>query len=179
MLCKMQWAKLVSELIQNHEPERILDLKARKGYFSILAASYWAKVDVVDDATNSEYPDYLKCHPNITFYESKIEDFVFKEKYDFIIAKHIVMFYPKDYILNTFMTNIYEHLTRNWICFLTYHLPDSYAMTKEQWHIQYSLDDFKGLNGKFIVKDFGNYTNPVPWERLEEYHVGYVVLARQ
>jgi hypothetical protein len=26
----MQWAKLVSELIQEHQPQRILDLKARK-----------------------------------------------------------------------------------------------------------------------------------------------------
>jgi hypothetical protein len=60
---------LVSELIQNHEPKYILDLKARKGYFSILAASYGAKVDVLDDIDNAEYPDYLKDHPNITYYK--------------------------------------------------------------------------------------------------------------
>ena len=51
----MQWAKLVSELIQEYEPQRILDLKARKWYFSILAASYGAKVDVLDDINNAEY----------------------------------------------------------------------------------------------------------------------------
>lgn len=175
----MEGARLVSELIQTHQPEHILDLKARKWYFSILAASYWAKVDVVDDASNAEYPDYLKDHPNITFYDSKVEDFEFKNKYDFIIAKHIVMFYPKEYVLKTLMTNIYNHLTRSGICFITYHLPDSYAMTHEEWHIQYTLDDFKNLRWQFIVKDFWNYSNPVSGEKLQEYHVWYVVLARQ
>ena len=106
----MQWAKLVSELIQEHQPERILDLKARKWYFSILAASYGAKVDVLDDIDNAEYPDYLKDHPNITYYKGKVEDFVFKEKYDFIVAKHIVMYYSKEYILDKLMTDMYNHL---------------------------------------------------------------------
>lgn len=175
----MQWAKLVSELIQNHEPKHILDLKARKWYFSILAASYGAKVDVLDDIDNAEYPDYLKDHPNITYYKWKVEDFEFKEKYDLIIAKHIVMFYPKEYVMETLMNNIYNHLTKNWICFITYHLPDSYAITNEEWHFQYSLDDFKNLNGKFVVKDFWNYKNPVPGEKLSEYHVWYVVLVKQ
>ena len=117
----MQWAKLVSELIQEHEPQRILDLKARKWYFSILAASYWAKVDVLDDVDNAEFPDYLKDHPNITYYKWKVENFEFKEKYDFIIAKHVVMYYEKEYILEKLMTDIYNHLNRNGICFITYH----------------------------------------------------------
>ena len=172
----MQWAKLVSELIQDHQPERILDLKARKGYFSILAASYWAKVDVLDDIDNAEYPDYLKDHPNITYYKWKVEDFEFKEKYDLIIAKHIVMYHPKEYVLNTLMTNIYNHLNRN---FITYHLPDSYTMTNNEWLYQYTLDDFKWLNGKFVLKDFWNYTNPVSWEINKEHHVEYVVLVKQ
>ena len=175
----MQWAKLVSELIQNHEPERILDLKARKWYFSILAASYGAKVDVLDDIDNAEYPDYLKDHPNITYYKWKVEDFEFKEKYDLIIAKHIVMYLPKDYVLETLMTNIYTHLNRNGLCFITYHLPDSYTMTNNEWLYQYTLDDFKWLNGKFVVKDFWNYTNPVSGEINKEHHVEYVVLAKQ
>ena len=175
----MQWAKLVSELIQNHEPERILDLKARKWYFSILAASYGAKVDVLDDVDNAEYPDYLKDHPNITYYKWKVEDFEFKEKYDFIVAKHIVMYYPKDYILWTLMDNIYKHLNKNGLCFITYHLPDSYTMTNNEWLYQYELNDFKGLKWKFVVKDFWNYTNPVSWEINKEHHVEYVVLVRQ
>lgn len=175
----MQWAKLVSELIQNHEPQRILDLKARKWYFSILAASYWAKVDVLDDIDNAEYPDYLKDHPNITYYKWKVEDFEFKEKYDFIIVKHIVMYHPKDYVLWTLMENIYNHLNRNGLCFITYHLPDSYTMTNNEWLYQYELNDFKGLNGKFVVKDFWNYTNPVSGEINKEHHVEYVILARQ
>ncbi len=175
----MQWAKLVSELIQNNQPERILDLKARKWYFSILAASYWAKVDVLDDIDNPEYPDYLKDHPNITYYKWKVEDFEFKEKYDFIIAKHIAMFLPRDYVLETLMTNIYKHLNRNWLCFITYHLPDSYLIANNEWLSQFSLDDFKWLNWKFVVKDFWNYTNPVAWEINKEEHVEYVVLVRQ
>lgn len=175
----MQWAKLVSEIIQNSQPERILDLKARKWYFSILAASYWAKVDVLDDIDNAEYPDYLKDHPNITYYKSKVEDFKFKEKYDFIIAKHIVIYYPKEYVLWTLMNHIYNHLNKNWLCFITYHLPDSYTMNHYEWVYQYSLDDFKSLNWKFIVKDFWSYTNPVSWEPGKEHHVEYVILTKQ
>jgi hypothetical protein len=44
---------------------------------------------------------------------------------------------------------------------------------------QYDLDDFKGLKGKFVVKDFGSYRNPVPWTINEQFHVGYVVLQKQ
>ena len=175
----MQWAKLVSELIQSHQPERILDLKPRKWYFSILAASYGAKVDVLDDIDNAEYPDYLKNHPNVTYYKWKVEEFKFKEKYDFVIVKHIVMYYPKDYILDTLMTNIYNHLNKNWFCFITYHLPDSYTMIHKEWLYQYELNDFKSLSGKFIVKDFGNYKNPVLGERNQEHHVEYVILIKQ
>jgi hypothetical protein len=69
----MQWAKLVSELIQEYEPQRILDLKARKWYFSILAASYWAKVDVLDDIDNAEFPDYLKDHPEFERSDEEIQ----------------------------------------------------------------------------------------------------------
>ena len=63
----MEWGKLVSKLIQEHQPERILDLKARKWYFSILAAGWWEKVDVVDDRDNAEYPDDIKDKPKITY----------------------------------------------------------------------------------------------------------------
>jgi len=175
----MQWAKLVSELIQEHQPERILDLKARKWYFSILAASYGAKVDVLDDIDNAEYPDYLKDHPNITYYKWKVEDFVFKEKYDFIVAKHIVMYYPKEFILDKLMTDMYNHLNRNGLCFITYHLSDSFTMTNNPNLYQYELDDFKWLKWKFVLKDFWNYRNPVSWEINKEHHVEYVVLVRQ
>jgi 2-polyprenyl-3-methyl-5-hydroxy-6-metoxy-1,4-benzoquinol methylase len=153
----------VSELIQITQPKEILDLKARKGYFSILAASYGAHVDVVDDVINNgEYPDYLKVHPNITFFDSKVENFKFKKKYDFIIMKHIAMFYPKEFIIDELMQNIHDHLVRGGITFLTYHYPDSYAMMNDTSLYQYDLDDFKSLKGKFVVKDFGNYYNPVP-----------------
>ena len=32
---------------------------------------------------------------------------------------------------------------------------------------------------EFVVKDFGNYTNPVSGEINKEHHVEYVVLVRQ
>ena len=175
----MQWARLVSELIQNQQPKEILDLKGRKGYFSILAASYGAHVDVVDDANNGEYPDYLKNHPNITFFDSKVEEFQFTKKYDLIIMKHIAMFYPKNFIIDELMQNIHDHLVRGGMTFITYHYPDSYAIAKDKTLYQYDLDDFKGLKGKFVVKDFGQYYNPVPWTKNEQFHVGYVVLQKQ
>jgi hypothetical protein len=155
-------------------------LKARKGYFSILAASYGAHVDVVDDVENNgEYPDYLKTHPNITFINAKVEDFTFTKKYDFIIAKHIAMFYPKSFVITTLMQNIHDYLVRGGITFITYHYPDSYAIKSDKTLYQYDLDDFKGLKGKFNVKDFGQYYNPVPHVKNEKFHVGYVVLQKQ
>jgi 2-polyprenyl-3-methyl-5-hydroxy-6-metoxy-1,4-benzoquinol methylase len=150
-------------LIQTYQPKEILDLKAKKGYFSILAASYGAHVDVVDDTTNSgEYPDYLKNHPNITFFDSKVENFAFTKKYDLIIMKHIAMFYAKEFIIDELMQNIHNHLIRGGMTFITYHYPDSYAIVNNPELYTYDLDDFKGLKGKFVVKDFGSYYNPVP-----------------
>ena len=175
----MQGARLVSELIQNYQPTEILDLKARKGYFSILAASYGAHVDVLDDPELPEFPDYLKDHPNITYTDTKIENFKFKKKYDLIIMKHIAMFYPKEFILTKLMQDIHDHLIRGGMTFITYHYADSYAMANNEDLFQYDLDDFKGLKGKFSVKDFGSYYNAVPWTINEQFHVGYVVLQKQ
>ncbi|MDD2537110.1 MAG: hypothetical protein PHU61_01310 [Candidatus Absconditabacteria bacterium] len=175
----MEGAKLVSKLIQDNEPQTILDLRARKGYFSILAASYGAHVDVVDDVDIPEYPDYLKDHPNISYFSTKIEDFKFDKKYDLIIVKHIVMFYPKEFILNELMPTIHDHLVRGGNVFITYHYPDSYDMKTTENLFQYDLDDFKGLKGKFAVKDFGQYSNPVAGERGEHTHVGRIVLHKQ
>ena len=173
-------------MIQKHQPEEILDLKARKGYFSILAASYGAHVDVLDDPDNPEFPDYLKGHPNITYSNAKIEEFKFKKKYDLIIMKHIAMFHSKQFVINKLMQNIHDYLKRGGMTFITYHYPDSYLMKEQKnepgWKtglIQYDLDDFKGLKGKFAVKDFGHYYNPVPGSKTAQFHVGYVVLQKQ
>ncbi|MDR0369784.1 MAG: class I SAM-dependent methyltransferase [Candidatus Peribacteria bacterium] len=175
----MEGARLVSELIQKYQPEEILDLKARKGYFSILAASYGAHVDVLDDADNPEFPDYLKDHPNITYSNSRVEEFLFKKKYDLIIMKHIAMFHSKDVIIHTLMQNIHDYLKRGGMTFITYHYPDSYLMKDNTNLYQYELDDFKGLKGKFLVKDFGSYYNTVPGSKTQQFHVGYVVLQKQ
>jgi len=175
----MEGAKLVSELIQKYQPQKILDLKARKGYFSILAASYGAHVDVLDDPENPEFPDYLKDHPNITYAKTKIEEFVFKKKYDLVIAKHVAMYYPQEFIINKLMQNVHDHLQRGGMAFITYHFADSYAMQNIFDLYQYDLDDFKGLKGKFVVKDFGQYYNHVPGTRTDQFHVGYVVLQKQ
>ena len=106
----MEGARLVSELIEQYHPKTILDLGAGKGYFSILAASYGAQVDAVEDTSvRNLYPDYLKVHPSVTFYESKISEFKITKNYDFIIAKHIVMYMDKEYVLGAFISSIYHH----------------------------------------------------------------------
>ena len=120
----MEGARLVSELIEQYHPKTILDLGAGKGYFSILAASYGAQVDAVEDTSvRNLYPDYLKVHPSVTFYESKISDF--------IIAKHIVMYMDKEYVLGAFISSIYDHLNRGGLVFLTYHHSDSELMNEK------------------------------------------------
>ncbi len=175
----MEGAKLVSGLIQLHQPKEILDLRARKGYFSLLAASYGAHVDVVDDVSaHNEYPDYLKDHPNITFFDTTVENFEFKKKYDFIIMKHIVMYYKKEYIIENLLPKMYKYLNRWGMIFLTYHTPKSYLMQKEPWLYQYDLVDFKELGGYFMIKDFGEYRNPVSGEKNARQYVWYVVLQK-
>ncbi|MDO4714584.1 MAG: methyltransferase domain-containing protein [bacterium] len=174
----MEGARLVSELIENHHPKTILDLGAGKGYFSILAASYGAQVDAVEDTSvRNLYPDYLKVHPSVTFHESKISEFQITKKYDLIIAKHIVMYMDKDYVLGEFMSSIYEHLNRGGFVFLTYHHSDSQLMKEKKGVAKYTLEDFKYVKGNFSVKDFGDYTNPAPGIN-KEYKIGYIILQK-
>lgn len=158
----MEGAKLVSTLIEQNSPKTILDLGAGKGYFSILAASYGAQVDAVEDTTvRNLYPDYLKQHPSVRYFESKLSEFKITKNYDLIIAKHIVMYMDKGYVLGEFINAIYEHLNRGGLVFLTYHHRDSH-LNKETKIEHYSLEDFKQLKQNFSVKDFGTYTNPAP-----------------
>lgn len=174
----MEGAKLVSSLIENHHPKTILDLWAGKGYFSMLAASYGAQVDAVEDTSIRDlYPDYLKAHPSVTFHESKLSEFKITKKYDLIIAKHIVMYMDKEYVLGEFISSIYEHLNRGGLIFLTYHHNDSQLMKEQDGIEKYSLDDFKYLRHNFSIKDFWDYSNPAPGIN-KEYKIGYIILQK-
>ncbi|MBQ7074441.1 hypothetical protein IJM86_05350 [bacterium] len=108
----MEGEKIVNDLIQGNQPKEILDLKCRKGYFSILAASYGAHVEVIDDPQNPEFPDYLKSHPDITYHSCPLKDFDFQKEYDFVIVKHVVMCYEKKYVLETLIPHVYAHLKK-------------------------------------------------------------------
>lgn len=175
----MEGARLVNWFIQRHQPKEILDLRARRGYFSLLAASYWANVDVVDDLVPSwEFPDFLKNHPNITFHNTTIKDFQFTKTYDFIIMKHIVIYYPKEYIFWELIPQIHASLNKWGMIFITYHLPHSHLMQKDTSLHQYSLDEFKAFWQFFNVKDFWDYINPVLGDINAKYHVEYVVLQK-
>lgn len=174
----MEGARLVSELIEKYHPKTILDLWAGKGYFSILAASYGAQVDAVEDTSiRNFYPDYLKAHPSVTFHESKLDEYKITKNYDFVIAKHIVMYMDKEYVLGDFLTSIYQHLNRGGLLFLTYHHSDSELLKEKEWVVNYSLADFKSFRWNFSVKDFWDYTNPAPWIG-KEYKIGYVILQK-
>ena len=163
---KMEGARLVSELIEKYHPRTILDLWAWKWYFSILAASYWAQVDAVEDTTiRNQYPDYLKAHPNVTFHESKLEEYEITKNYDLVI------------VLWKFINSIYQHLNRGWLLFLTYHHSDSELWNEKEWLVQYSLSDFKSFRWNYTVKDFWDYTNPAPWIN-KEYKIWYVILQK-
>ncbi len=174
----MEGGKIVNDLIQKNQPKEILDLRCRKGYFSILAASYGAHVEVVDDPNNLEFPDYLKDHPNITYHSCAIDEFQFERAYDFIILKHVVISYPKEYIIHTLIPALYEHLVKWGLLFLTYHFPDSYVMKQHPEYVQYQMDDFKNLKENFILHDFGEYQNDVPLS-LEKEHISYLVLKKR
>lgn len=174
----MEGARLVSELIEKYHPKTILDLWAGKWYFSILAASYGAQVDAVEDTSvRNLYPDYLKAHPSVSFHESKLDEFQITKNYDFVIAKHIVMYMDKDYVLWEFLPSIYQHLNRGGLLFLTYHHRDSELLKEKEGIVKYELNDFKLLKGNFSVKDFGDYSNPAPWIN-KEYKIWYIILQK-
>ena len=147
----MEGARLVSELIEKYHPKTILDLWAGKGYFSILAASYGAQVDAVEDTS--------------------------VKNYDFVIAKHIVMYMDKSYVLEEFLPSIYQHLNRGGLLFLTYHHRDSELLKEKEGIVKYELNDFKSLKWNFSVKDFGDYSNPAPGIN-KEYKIGYIILQK-
>ena len=42
---------------------------------------------------------YLKAHPSVSFHESKIDEYQITKNYDLVIAKHIVMYMDKEYVL--------------------------------------------------------------------------------
>ena len=174
----MEGAKLVSGLIEKYQPKTILDLGAGKGYFSILAASYWAQVDAVEDTSiRNLYPDYLKVHPSVSFYESKLDEFEITKNYDLVIAKHVVMYMDKKYVLERVIPSVYEHLNKGGLFFLTYHHSDSELLKEEEGIVHYTLDDFKSFKGSFSVKDFGDYSNPAPWIN-KEYKIWFIILQR-
>lgn len=175
----MEWAKLVSDIIHSKKPQMVLDFGVWRGYFSILAASYWAQVDAVShDQDTKSYPEYLKSHPNIKFYDCNIKDFKLDKNYDMVIIKNIIMYLEKKRIIWDFLNKLYENLNRWGVVFLTYHLPDSYLV--RNWNIttKYEINDFKQTGKNFILKDFGEYYNPVEHVRNENYHLWYIVLQK-
>lgn len=175
---KMTGADLVNNIINTEKPQEILDLKCRKWYFSLLASSYGAHVEVVDDPKNPEFPDFLKFHPNITYNCSEVTEFEIKKKYDMIIMKHIAISYEREFFLGTLMPEVHNHLTSWGIAFVTFHFPDSYVMKCHPEYFQYSIDDFGDLKENFILKDFWEYHKEVPYT-VEFEHIGYVVLQKR
>lgn len=176
----MEWAKLVSDIINNKKPKKVLDLWAQRWYFSILAASYWAEVDAVDHfwPSKSNFPEYLKWHPNISFHQCDIKDFKIKKNYDLVIVKHVIMFMEKDRTIWNLLPQIYDNLTRWWVTFLTYYLPHSYLMKNDETLTKYEINDFKNTWKNFILKDFWRYENPVKEIRNETHYIWYIVLQK-
>lgn len=175
----MEWAKLVSDIINSQKPQMVLDFGVWRGYFSILAASYWAQVDAVSHTQDTKsYPEYLKDHPNIKFHDCNIKDFKLDKNYDLVIIKNIIMNLEKEWIIWNFLNKLYEKLNRWWVVFLTYHLPDSYLVKIWETKTKYEINDFKQTGKNFILKDFGEYFNPVENVRNENHHIGYIVLQK-
>lgn len=175
----MQWAKLVSDIIHSKKPQMVLDFGVWRGYFSILAASYWAQVDAVSHNQDTwSYPEYLKNHPNIKFHECDIKDFKLTKNYDMVIIKNIIMYLEKERIIWDFLNKLYDNLNRSGIVFLTYHLKDSYLAKIWKITTKYEINDFKKTGKNFILKDFGEYFNPVENVRNENHHIWYIVLQK-
>jgi hypothetical protein len=88
------------------------------------------------------------------------------------------MYLEKEWLIGDFLNRLYEKLNRWWVVFLTYHLPDSYLVRTWVITTKYEINDFKKTGKNFILKDFGEYFNPVETVRNEKHHIWYVVLQK-
>lgn len=105
----------VQNIIDSHAFSTMLDLGAGTGRFSLYAASKGISVTAVEKQAN-----YLSDIERVAFFSNgkeigsvrylieDLERWLPDENYDFILAKHIFQFLPKEYALSTLLPRLIE-----------------------------------------------------------------------
>jgi 2-polyprenyl-3-methyl-5-hydroxy-6-metoxy-1,4-benzoquinol methylase len=105
----------VQNIIDSHAFSTMLDLGAGTGRFSLYAASKGINVTAVEKQEN-----YLSGMEKIAFFSKgkeigsvrylveDLERWLPEESYDFILAKNILQFLPKEYVLHTLLPRLIE-----------------------------------------------------------------------
>ena len=148
--------------------ENVLDLWCGKGFFSILAASYGAKVVAIDEQSMTKkfkISPYMFDHPRIQYIEWDLKDqnlYNF-QKYDCILLRHVIMFLEYDYVINNLLPILYDMLTDQWMLYVTFFGEDD--VIQRSWHQKilhcYTWDDMRQLfpNCEIIEEQFDDQGN--------------------
>lgn len=169
---------LIKEILSLNKIKNVLDIGAWKWYASLLCASYGAKVDAIDNSSQSEFlfPKLLFDHPKISFYDLSIEKFEFNKIYDLVIITNLIMFLDKKLFIDIILPKICSSLSENGYIVISFFLPDDQNMNANM--SSYNLSDFK-LNWFSIIKNFDKIfleNHPPLWEH--SHHINYLVLKK-
>jgi len=138
--------KNLSHILEKGHIKKVLDLWTGNWYFSVFCASYTCKVIAIDTQKMSpKYPEYLKSHPHIMFYQEDINDTnksYMKDTYDLILLFNVVVFLDKKYFLEYLFPKYLERLNIWGTLCLTFFFEDDETMKSEQ---SLSFFDFKDL----------------------------------
>ena len=130
----------------------VLDIWCGTWFFSILAASYGAKVIAIDEQSMTKkfkISPYMSDHPNITYQEwdLKNHNLFDKQTYDCIILRHVIMFLDAQYVLDILLPLLYNLLNSWWILYFTFFAEDD--VIQNWWHQRishcYSSDEIYTL----------------------------------
>lgn len=177
----------LAHLLQENSFTKVLDLGAWKGYGSLLAASYRATVDAVDNGTMPMRAplSFLLDHKYITYFQEDITSYLTRytgNPYDIIMMTNVLHFLWNNYLYNTLLPFFDQHLAPSWYAIINYYLADDPVFFSEEnkhKHTAYSATDFTSLAWYTVVDSTQFWVDDVDKKSgKHQHHVGMVVMRK-
>jgi len=172
--------KLLHEFLMAHPVETVLDIGAGRGYESLLCASYGAQVDAVDPLLHKRFlfPQHLRDHPKIQFYELMIHDFLIEKKYDLVLLNNVLMFINKDYVLHTLLPKLAAAMNQQGTILITFFYPYDCIIENNKSLTLYEVEDFEHIPLATKRSEEKRFTAPHPDHGTCNHHHHYLVLQK-